>query len=317
MVMIIDVSHHQPPSSINYDKLSAVIDMAIIRTQYGSLTIDRHYKTHHTEFKKRGIPTGAYAWVRGTSIKDMEKEAEDFYNRTKDYKPTFWFLDVEEASMKDMRSGVSAYAKRLRALGAQKVGLYIAHHLYDSFNLNLSEFDAIWIPRYGKNDGKPSLKPSYPCDIWQYTEYGRLDGYNGNLDLNTLNSNKPLSYFTGSGQTVTKPSTQPSKEPSVAASTYTVKSGDTLSAIAKKFGTTVDALKRLNNIQDVNVIRVGQVLKITGSVSNITVKYHTIKAGDTLSAIAKRYNTTVYRLQALNGIKDANKIKAGDQIRVQ
>jgi lysozyme len=44
--------------------------------------------------------------------------------------------------------------------------------------------------------------------------------------------------------------------------TYTVKSGDTLSSIAVKFGTTVAALASLNNIQDINVIHVGQVLKI-------------------------------------------------------
>lgn len=316
MVTIIDVSHHQQPSSINYDKLSKVIDMAIIRTQYGSLTVDKHYKTHHTEFKKRGIPTGAYAWVRGTSIKDMEKEAEDFYNRTKAYNPTFWFLDVEEASMKDMRSGVSAYLKRLRALGAQKVGLYIAHHLYASFNLNLSEFDAIWIPRYGANNGKPSTKPSYPCDLWQYTENGRLDGYSGNLDLNTLNSDKPLSYFTGSGSTV-KPTTESKPTGTVSGTTYTVKSGDTLSKIAANFGTTVNALKNLNGIQDVNKIKVGQVLKITGSVAASTSEYYVVKSGDTLSGIATRYNTTVYRLQQLNGIKNANLIHVGDKLRVK
>lgn len=49
------------------------------------------------------------------------------------------------------------------------------------------------------------------------------------------------------------------------ATTYTVKRGDTLSAIAKKYGTTVSALAKLNNIQNVNLIYVGQVLKIDGT----------------------------------------------------
>src|SRR5690625_1613518 len=61
---------------------------AITRTQYCSRLIDRHYKTHHKEFQKRNIPTAPYAWVRGVSIKDMEIEASDFYNRTKQFKPT-------------------------------------------------------------------------------------------------------------------------------------------------------------------------------------------------------------------------------------
>ncbi|HOA84321.1 MAG TPA: hypothetical protein PKN66_10240, partial [Thermodesulfovibrio thiophilus] len=57
------------------------------------------------------------------------------------------------------------------------------------------EFDAVWIPRYGTNDGTPQKKPDYPCDLWQYTSKGRLDGYNGDLDLNCLTGTKPLEYF--------------------------------------------------------------------------------------------------------------------------
>ncbi|MFU0789842.1 hypothetical protein [Virgibacillus proomii] len=55
---IIDISHHQATSSINYDKLAKQVDLAIIRTQYGSNLIDRHYKTHHREFQKRGVMRG-------------------------------------------------------------------------------------------------------------------------------------------------------------------------------------------------------------------------------------------------------------------
>jgi GH25 family lysozyme M1 (1,4-beta-N-acetylmuramidase) len=120
---IIDISHHQVPSAINYDKLAKQVDLVIIRTQYGSNLTDRHYKTHHREFQKRGVPTAAYAWLRGVSNRDMEVEATDFYNRTKQFNPTFWFLDVEEQSMKNMRSGVKAFAKKLRSLGAKKVGV--------------------------------------------------------------------------------------------------------------------------------------------------------------------------------------------------
>jgi len=199
-LMIIDISHHQDPNLIDYDKLAKEVDFVIIRTQYGSSLIDRHYKTHHAEFRKRGIPTGAYAWVRGTSMKDMEQEATDFYNRTKDLKPTFWFLDVEEKSMNDMRAGISAYVNKLRELGAKKIGVYIAHHLYTQFNLDLTEFDAVWIPHYGINNGLINSEPSFACDIHQFTSTGRLDGYNGNLDLNTIISDKSLSYFTGGAE---------------------------------------------------------------------------------------------------------------------
>lgn len=195
--MIIDISHHQEPSMIDYDKIGKQVKFVIVRTQYGSRQIDRHYKTHHREFQKRGIPTAAYAWVRGVSISDMQSEATNFFSRTKEYNPTFWFLDVEEQSMQNMRGGISAYVKRLRELGAERVGIYVGHHLYTSLKLNLDEVDAVWIPHYGINNGSINSKPAYSCDLHQYTDRGRLDGYQGYLDLNRLTGTKPLSYFIG------------------------------------------------------------------------------------------------------------------------
>lgn len=195
--MIIDISSWQEPSKINYDELAKQVQLVIIRTQYGSKHLDKHYKTHHTELKKRGVPTAAYAWVRGTSIEDMRVEATDFYNRTKEFNPTIWFLDVEEKSMGDMRAGVSAYVQKLRELGAKKIGIYVGHHLYKTFNLNLEEVDTVWIPHYGKNDGTLNSTPNYQCDLHQYTDKGRLNGYSGNLDLNRLIGTKPLEFFTG------------------------------------------------------------------------------------------------------------------------
>lgn len=194
--MIIDISHHQDPLKINYDKLSKQVKFVIIRTQYGSKIIDKHYKTHHLEFQKRGIPTACYAWVRGVNIKDMIIEATDFYNRTVEFNPTIWFLDVEEKSMLDMRAGISAYVQQLRLLGAKKVGIYVGHHLYKDFNLNLDEVDAVWIPHYGINNGIINSKPLYACDIHQFTDKGNLDGYNGYLDLNRLMGKKSLEFFT-------------------------------------------------------------------------------------------------------------------------
>ena len=46
-------------------------------------------------------------------------------------------------------------------------------------------------------------------------------------------------------------------------------------------------------------------------------KIHTVKSGDVLSKIAKKYNTTVQKLQAANNIKDANKIYAGQKIKIK
>lgn len=96
--------------------------------------------------------------------------------------------------------------------------------------------------------------------------------------------------------------------------TYTVKSGDTLSGIGSRFKVDVKKLVALNNIKNENMISVGQVLKLTGTVS--TDKIYKVKEGDTLSQIAVNNNTTVKKLLEKNEIKDANKIAIGQQIRI-
>lgn len=201
--VILDISEWQTPATINYDKMAKALDGVIVRIQYGSNYVDKHYKTHIAEFQKRGIPVAVYAWVRGSSLSDMEKEATDFYNRAKAYNPTFWWLDVEEKSMNDMRTGIEKYRAKLKALGAKKVGAYIANHLYAGFNLDTAKFDGIWIPTYGANNGQyngsnPTATSNY--DIHQYTSNGKLNGYSGPLDLNRI-VKKGFDYFFGTATT--------------------------------------------------------------------------------------------------------------------
>lgn len=309
-IMIIDVSHHQSPSAINYDTISEHADHVIVRTQdadYG----DKAYKTHHKEFNQRGVPTAAYAFVRGRNDTHMVNEAKMFYDRTKEFDPTFWWLDVEAVTHPNMRHGVSVYLNEMRKLGAKKVGLYIAHHLYKRLNLDVSEADAVWIPHYGSGSATSDSKPNFPCDIHQYTEHGRLPGYNGNLDLNRIISNKKLEYFTDgeASKKKTVGSTASDKT-----SSYTIQSGDTLSGIASSYGTTIAALQSANNISNPDRINVGQVLRIWGSGTSST---YTVQAGDTLSHIASRYDTTVSALQNFNGISNKDVIYAGQKLDVK
>lgn len=79
---------------------------------------------------------------------------------------------------------------------------------------------------------------------------------------------------------------------------YIVKSGDSLYQIANRFGTTVDELKRINNLTN-NLLSIGQRLIIPTQKEYQT---YTVKKGDTLYTIARNYNTTVTAIQSLNNL---------------
>lgn len=89
---------------------------------------------------------------------------------------------------------------------------------------------------------------------------------------------------------------------STATGSYTVKSGDNLSTIAAKYGTTTANLQALNGITNANYIYTGQVLKVSGTASYSVSKTYTVKSGDSLWLIASKLGTTVSHLQSMNGI---------------
>lgn len=98
---------------------------------------------------------------------------------------------------------------------------------------------------------------------------------------------------------------------------YTVKAGDTLSSIARRYGTTVDAIARANHLKNPNYIRVGQKLWIPGSgggSSSCNGTWYTVQQGDTLYSIARRYGTTVEAITRANGLKDPYVIKTGQKL---
>ncbi|MBF0813849.1 LysM peptidoglycan-binding domain-containing protein [Staphylococcus xylosus] len=105
-----------------------------------------------------------------------------------------------------------------------------------------------------------------------------------------------------------------------AATTYKVKSGDSLWSIANKFNTSVDKLKSLNNLSS-NVIFPNQSLKVSGTSSSNTTSNtstgttYTVKSGDTLSGIAARYGTTYQKIMSLNGLSNFN-IYPGQKLKV-
>ena len=82
---------------------------------------------------------------------------------------------------------------------------------------------------------------------------------------------------------------------------YTVKSGDSLWSISKKYGLTVDELKQANNLTS-NLLSIGQNLLIPKKESETNTDEYIVKKGDTLYAIANKYNTTIDNLKSINNL---------------
>lgn len=117
-----------------------------------------------------------------------------------------------------------------------------------------------------------------------------------------------------------QPTTQPpsaTPTPQSGYITYVVQQGDTLYSIARRYGTTVEAIKAANGLPD-NNIHVGQQLRIpTGSSSTPIPQYtiYVVRAGDTLYSIARKFGTTVQAIVAANGLTGTN-ISVGQQLRI-
>jgi LysM repeat protein len=100
-------------------------------------------------------------------------------------------------------------------------------------------------------------------------------------------------------------------------SSYRVKSGDTLTQIAKHFGIPVSKIARLNNLGPTSLMRVGQNLQLTGSEpKKAVVESYRVKAGDSLSAIAEKHGLTLQELTAVNRISSSSIIYPGQVLRV-
>jgi len=97
---------------------------------------------------------------------------------------------------------------------------------------------------------------------------------------------------------------------------YTVKSGDTLSKIASEFSTTVQTIANENNIKNINLIYPGQKLIVKTEMRyDCGHKLYTVKRGDTLYSIARKYNTSIANIVRLNRIRNANVIYPGQVFR--
>jgi len=113
------------------------------------------------------------------------------------------------------------------------------------------------------------------------------------------------------------PTPSPTLAPTATPQTYTVSEGDTLSEIAQRFGTTVEAILQASGLSDATAIRAGTRLSVPAALPTaVPVVVYEVKSGDTLSGIAAKYKVTVRQIMDANGLK-SDTLKVGQKLVVK
>lgn len=320
MIKGIDISYAQ--ANIDFEKIKATgVKFVIIRAGYGKYVNqkDKMFESHYAGAKAVGLAVGCYWYSYATNADDARLEAEACLDviRGKQFDYPVYF-DIEESRQATLGKAAITGITKAFCEAVEKAGYFVGIYSYASFLKNfineeiLKRYD-VWVAHTGVNAPNYNL----PYGIWQYSHTGRIDGYSGNIDCNfaykdypSIIKNKGLNGYSASAESV---STETVPEPA-SADTYIVQKGDTLSAIAKRFGCTVQDLASRNMITNPNLIYTGQTIKLPNKSVAPVERTHTVAKGDTLWDISKRYNTTVSRLAAINNIANPNLIKVGQII---
>lgn len=331
MLNVIDVSVYQP--DIDYAAVKASgVQGAIIRcgfTGWGSshsLNKDAKFEAHYTGFTGAGVPAGAYYYSTADSVDFAKKEAGFVQSLLKGKKLAFpVYYDIENnerqaaLSMSLLTQIAEAFCESMEEAG-YFVGVYANTNWFTNKldHAALSEKYTIWLADYRGADANKTLQR----DMWQYTSTGKVNGINGNVDLNECYRDFPSiikaaglnGYAKEAGGTPA-----PAPEPE-GGGTYTVKAGDSWWKIAEEQlgdGSRYKELAAYNGKTAEDTIYAGQKLKLPGKGISAQ-KTYTVKAGDSWWKIAEEQmgNGMQYaELAAYNGKTAASVIHPGDVIR--
>ncbi len=332
--------------------LSAVpCEFVIIKATEGTSYINPYYDQIFRQAESLGKKTGLYHYANGQNV---EAEAKHFISSVEKYTgKAILVLDWEVRTAVNGTDWAKQWLDRVYAATGVKPFIYMSNSVVNDYDWTevASAGYRLWNAGYYAYGTPMGYNPKAPllggtgawksATIYQYTSEGRLDGYDGYLDLDVFyGDSKDWSRYAGNiddipetPPTPVKPQPKPEQKPqpdsgtgSGAVITYRVRFGDTLSGIANRYGTTVDTLTRLNGIRNPNRIYVGQIIRIplrssassgtSGTAGTNQPTYYVVRRGDTLSGIAYRFGTTYQRLMQLNGIRNPNRIYAGQRLRI-
>lgn len=263
----IDVSEHQ--GNINFAAVKAAgIEFAMIRAGYGWTTQDKKFEQNVNGFLSAGIRIGAYWFIYATNVEEAIKNADKCIEVLSKFKGKFTFpigcdYEYDSDSYSEKQGVKQNKASRTAIIEAfcdrlEEAGYYVSLYLNKDYIVNkvnyseLTQFD-LWLAQWDV------AKPYRDCGMWQNSDKLNISGMKVDADVAYKDYEQ---IITGAGLNhTTKTATAPAPKP-VKFQTYYVRRGDTLTAIANRFGTTVQQIAADNNIKDINLIYVAQALKI-------------------------------------------------------
>lgn len=317
----IDVSDWQ--GYIDYNQVrNSGIEVVYIKASQGKNIKDPYFELNYENAKANNLKVGFYHFLTATTVEEAEQQAIFFASvisgKQADCKLAMDYEQFGGVSTEEINQIAMAFIQKVKEITEKQVIIY--SDLYNSentFNSELSSQGELWLAYYGDYRNLENVNSRWNKFIGvQYTDKGNVAGINGNVDRDLFTEE----IFLDDNSEIPN-NENPNGNYNTETIYYTVKRGDNLSTIASLYRTTVQEIAQINGIQDVNLIYPGQVLRITtnsnnhGSETNSTGKtYYTIKRGDTLWGISRRYQVSIQNIVSWNNIQNPNLIYPGQRL---
>lgn len=309
----IDISEFQ--GEIDFEEVRrSGIDAVYIRAGAGEYT-DEYFAENYERARAAGLKIGFYHYVTARSVEEGRRQARFFASlaagREPDMRLAMDFEYFGSLSVSQINAISEAYLDELTALARREAVIYSdLSNARNIFSRALAEKYPLWAAQYGADE--PSANGKWREWVgFQYTDEGRVGGIYGNVDRNIFTEGI---FLSDSGRI------DGEKRTSVRARTRTltvyVRAGDTLWAIAREYGTTVEAIVRENRIADPNRIFAGERLRITLPARGSGEEIYTVRRGDTPISIAGKFGVTLSALEDRNGLERGETIYAGDKLSI-